>query len=179
MNFKNERSVNKRDFLLDHLEERNLDAKEALCLMLIDFFNQHHISISHDHLATKLKLSLEQVDELLSALQEKNYLSFGYDGKSVQFDISGIFEEEVREKPMLFDGSIFDLFEREFGRPITQLEMERMSEWLRIYDSEWIILALREAIVQDKINFNYINKILMNWEKDGKCNKNEIRGMKQ
>ena len=38
MNWWQERCVNRRDFILDHLEERDLNTKEALCLILIDFF---------------------------------------------------------------------------------------------------------------------------------------------
>ena len=60
MNWWQERCVNRRDFILDHLEERDLNTKEALCLILIDFFNQYQISISHERLAEKLKLPLEQ-----------------------------------------------------------------------------------------------------------------------
>lgn len=167
MNWWQERCVNRRDFILDHLEERDLNTKEALCLILIDFFNQYQISISHERLAEKLKLPLEQVDELLSALQDKGYLHFGYNGNRIAFDIDVVLEESKPET-LLFHENLFALFEKEFARPISQREMERLSEWLHLYDEELIVLALREALIQGKTSFDYINRILMNWKAEGK-----------
>ena len=46
--------------------------------------------------------------------------------------------------------------------------MERLSEWLHLYDEELIVLALREALIQGKTSFDYINRILMNWKAEGK-----------
>lgn len=64
--------------------------------------------------------------------------------------------------------NLFALFEKEFARPISQREMERLSEWLHLYDEELIVLALREALIQGKTSFDYINRILMNWKAEGK-----------
>ena len=138
---------------------------ETVCLLLIDFMNQFQLGVNHEQIAEKMKLSFEQVDELFESLQAKGYLEYTYDGKGIQFDISGIFHEETPAP--LFQQNVFDLFEKEFSRPITQPEMQMMSEWLRMYESQVIIYALREALIQGKKNFSYINRILENWKAEG------------
>ncbi|MBQ1340852.1 MAG: DnaD domain protein, partial [Erysipelotrichaceae bacterium] len=36
------------------------------------------------------------------------------------------------------------------------------------YDDKIVIKALREAVIQEKLNMNYIDRILDNWSKNGK-----------
>ena len=66
---------------------------------------------------------------------------------------------------MDFDQSLFDVFEREFARPLSQLELQRMSEWMGKYDQRLILYALREALLYDKRSFDYIERILAEWKK--------------
>ncbi len=50
------------------------------------------------------------------------------------------------EKSLAFDQSLFDLFESEFGRPLSQMELQRMADWLKDYEQKLICYALREAL---------------------------------
>lgn len=67
-----------------------------------------------------------------------------------------------QEKPTLFE-----LFETEFKRPLTQVELVRLSDWSREYDQQLIIYALREAAINEAYSFNYIDKILCEWKRKG------------
>lgn len=67
-----------------------------------------------------------------------------------------------QEKPTLFE-----LFETEFKRPLTQVELMRLSDWSREYDQQLIIYALREASINKASSFNYIDKILCEWKRKG------------
>ncbi len=161
-----ERYIDRRAYLLDHFEELSLNCEEGMAILLIDFMNEHHIAISHNILAEKMKLDGAQVDELLSRLTQKGYLQITYQDKRVVFLIDGIFETPKR--PALnFDQSLFDLFEEEFARPLTQRELQRMSDWMHEYDQKLIVYALREALIYDKRSFDYIERILMEWHKRG------------
>lgn len=66
-------------------------------------------------------------------------------------------------------GTIFVLFEQEFGRPLSPFEIERINSW--IDDDEiapaLIKAGLREAVLMGKLNFNYIDRILRDWKKKG------------
>lgn len=159
-----ERYINRRDWVLENLEELTLNSEEALTILLIDFLNEHNLNISHGILAEKLKKSSDEIDNLLSTLTAKGYLQIGYQDKKIVFSIDGVFASQ-QEKTLAFDASLFDVFESEFGRPLSQIELQRMSDWMQMYDQKLIQYALREAVMYDKKSFDYIDRILMEWKK--------------
>lgn len=163
MNWWNQKFVNKRDYILDRFEDLSLTCEESMLLLLIDFMNQHQIPISYHVLANKMKLKMQDIDYLLTKLSEKEILKIDYSHKEVTFSIDGIFE--IEKKEILFDEDLFHLFEDEFSRMLTQIEMQRMSMWLKEFEKKQIIYALREAILYEKRNFDYIERILQDWKK--------------
>ena len=54
-----ERFIDRRSWILDHLQELTMNSEEALTILLIDFMNEHDMNISHGVLAEKLKKDLE------------------------------------------------------------------------------------------------------------------------
>lgn len=159
----NENYIDRRGYIYEHLQDLALNGEEALTVLLIDFFNQHNINIDHAILAHKLKKDNSEIDELLSALTAKGYLNLVYENGKISFNIDGIFESEQSAKTP-FDESMFNLFEHEFGRPLSQKELERLSEWAQNYEQKLIIYALREAMIYNKKSFDYIERILMDWK---------------
>ncbi|MEK8129777.1 DnaD domain protein [Paenibacillus filicis] len=63
---------------------------------------------------------------------------------------------------------IFSIFEREFGRPLTPMELESIAGWLdKDGHPETLILAgLKEAVFAGKIHFRYIDRILLEWQRN-------------
>ncbi len=66
-------------------------------------------------------------------------------------------------------GTIFVLFEQEFGRPLSPFEIETINVWL---DEDQLMpalikAALRESVLMGKLNFKYIDRILREWNKKG------------
>lgn len=64
--------------------------------------------------------------------------------------------------------NLFHIFEQEFGRPLSPMECETLNQWLDQdgYSSELIIAALREAVFCNKVNFRYIDRILLEWQRN-------------
>lgn len=62
---------------------------------------------------------------------------------------------------------LFELFETEFKRPLSQVELQRLSDWSREYDQQLIVYSLREASINNAYSFNYIDKILCEWQRKG------------
>ena len=151
---------------MDHLDELSVSAEETLVLLLIDFMNEYQISVSHQVLAKKLKKSDDEIDDILSRLSAKGFLNLELRDGRIIFEIDGIFEGE-QEKPIAMDTSLFDQYETEFGRPLSQMEMQRLAEWTNTYHQKMIIYALREALTYDKKSFDYIERILIEWKKRG------------
>jgi DNA replication protein len=159
--------VSHRDWVLDHLELLGLDAKETVVILMIDFCNEHQVAISLDLLAKKCSLSEEELNEVLSVLAAKKYLSIKASAKGISFNISGLFETETAHREAVLDSSLYDIFEQEFGRTLSPVEMQKISEWNRTNDKKLILLALREASAYQKKNFAYVDKILSDWKQKG------------
>ena len=63
--------------------------------------------------------------------------------------------------------SLIDSFTNELCRPITPIEMELVIQWEKDYSSELVKLALKEAVVNNKRTFKYIEAILVSWKGKG------------
>lgn len=61
--------------------------------------------------------------------------------------------------------SLFALFEQEFGRPLTPMEIETISGWLDKdrHPEALIVAALKEAVFAGKLHFRYIDRTLLDW----------------
>lgn len=148
---------------MEHIKELNLDEKEFMLLMMIDFFNEQQRTITLESLSNACNMELRCVDETLSGLCLKRYLQIVPDQGKVNFKMDGIFEQQEAKPDTL---PLFTTFEQEFGRPLTQKETMMLSEWMRQYQQDLILYALREAAIYRKLNVNYIDTILSNWEKN-------------
>lgn len=63
--------------------------------------------------------------------------------------------------------AVFQSIEQEFGRTLSPIEMESISQWLDIdhYSPELIQLALKEAVLSQVYNLNYMDRIISTWYK--------------
>ena len=137
--------VDRRTWIIDHLQDLVLEPKEILVVLLIDFFNQQHISIDHELISEKLKISV--------------------DG-SLIFNIEGIFELSKTSDTSI-DRSLLEQFEMEFARPLSSTEMQRIIDMASMYDERRVICALNEAVCNEVCDLNYIERILQNWQQKG------------
>lgn len=64
--------------------------------------------------------------------------------------------------------SLYTVFEKEFGRPLSPFECETLAMWMEEdHHSDIIKAALRESVISGKLNFRYIDRILFEWKKNG------------
>ncbi|MEA4876126.1 DnaD domain-containing protein [Anaerorhabdus sp.] len=159
--------VNHRDWVLDNLELLGLSMQEALIVLLIDFFNINQLPITIDILAKKTGCDQDEIDKVLSILVAKKYLEIRATNKKVSFILDGLFDTEVSRTQSALNSSLFELFEEEFGRPLSNSEMMKLSDLVKTMDSKLIVYALKEASMYQKVNFNYITKILQTWNEKG------------
>ncbi len=63
---------------------------------------------------------------------------------------------------------IYFIFEKEFARPLTPMEGETIAAWVDTdgYPRELILLALKESVFAGKLNFRYIDRILLEWQRN-------------
>lgn len=76
-------------------------------------------------------------------------------------------KKEVDQSSLLATEQVYNSIEEEFGHPLSPIEMETIDSWLKEdhYAPELINAALREAVLSRAYSLKYMDKILLNWEK--------------
>lgn len=64
-------------------------------------------------------------------------------------------------------GNVYEAFEKEFGRPLSPMESEKIVEWLdkEKYRPEMVLESLKRAVLRGVFNLNYVDRILLEWQK--------------
>ncbi|NMM54185.1 DnaD domain-containing protein [Paenibacillus aquistagni] len=77
--------------------------------------------------------------------------------------------------------NLFEIFEKEFGRPLSPMEYETIGGWIDDdrYSQALILLALKEAVFAGKIHFRYIDRILLEWSRNKITTTEEARAYTQ
>ena len=111
-----------------------------------------------------------------SSLTAKGLIStnISKDGDRVSEEISldGIYKiaaSNINKKVIKnTEKNIFELFESEFGRPLSPMEYEFINAWINSGMNEDLIReALKEATYNGVSNLRYIDKIIYEWTKKG------------
>lgn len=127
-------------------------------------------------LASCLTISVEQCMEIIRKLMQRNLLTIVQkenelgqltEAYSLLLLWKKLYTETKQEENE--EGTIFILFEQEFGRPLSPFEIETISVWLDEdkMKPSLIKAALREAVLMSKLNFKYIDRILREWKRKG------------
>ncbi|WP_107838940.1 DnaD domain-containing protein [Metasolibacillus meyeri] len=71
------------------------------------------------------------------------------------------------DAPQTEISEMYAMFEQEFGRLLSPMELTNISNWLDEdhHSPELIKAALREAVIGGKLSLRYIDTILLNWKK--------------
>lgn len=152
---------NRRNWLLDNAQNLSLNSEELLLCLLIDFLNEQDQTINYEILGAKLSLDKDKVDEIVQHLVTRGLLEIYVTETGVKYDIHHIFElvDEYNED---ISDDIFQAFEDSFTRPLSPMELAKLSDFIADYSKEDILEALRSADAYRKLNMSYIEKILKN-----------------
>ena len=163
-----------RPFLFKIIKENNLDINETL--LLIYLTNQEHPELDLKLINSITTLTDEEIIIAFSSLTGKGLISTSItkDGDRVieEIDLDGIYKiaasninkKEVKKQ----EKNIFELFEKEFARPLTPMEFEFINAWINSGMNEDLIKeALKEATYNGVSNLRYIDKIIYEWTKKG------------
>lgn len=103
-----------------------------------------------------------------SKVNDQNQLSEAYSLEPLWQKIFNPPEEKNKEVEDHI-GTLFILFEQEFGRPLSPFEIERVNSWLDDDKCSPALIkaALRESVLMSKLNFKYIDRILHEWKRKG------------
>jgi DNA replication protein len=171
------------DYLLKHVKDLNLDLEEFL--LLVYLINQKElVMFDVNSLSSKLYIESNRILELISSLNEKNYISIEMkktNGVIEEFISTELFYNKIEgillsSEEESSNNDIYSLFESEFGRTLSPTETEIISNWMESDISEELIKeALKEAILSGVHNLRYIDKILLEWTKKGYKDASDIK----
>jgi len=60
---------------------------------------------------------------------------------------------------------VYKAFENESARPLSPMEIERISGWIDEVGTDLTVEALRRSVLSGSFNFKYIDKIILGWKK--------------
>lgn len=163
--------------LLTSLTSLHLNEQELAVILQLHRYLYHNILFpTPNDLAGYLTITEEECANILRSLIQKGMLSIEQvkneqNQLSEVYSLNPLWERVYTMEPNheYSDGTIFILFEQEFGRPLSPFEIETINVWL---DEDKISPALikaglRESVLMGKLNFKYIDRILRDWQQKG------------
>ncbi|KAF1296033.1 DNA replication protein DnaD [Enterococcus sp. JM4C] len=129
---------------------------------------------SLDKLESKNFLKIETFTDAQGKKRDRYNLSYTFEKLSILEEQDKFKTEQKNEKDSIKE--LYRSVEQEFGRPLSAIEFQRIGEWLEVdhYSSELIQLALREAVLSQAYNLNYIDRILLSWERKNIKTKQQV-----
>jgi len=170
--------------ILTSAKDLNINAEEILVISLILSYEEPKVNF--EKYASILAMDKLKVMEIISNLEERKLLNIDVitneEGKKEEIiSLNLLFNKllnivlDKEEEKKEFSTSIYEMFEREFGRTLSPMEYEIITGWLEAnFTEEIIICALKEAIYNGVSNLRYIDKILYEWNKKGYKSKMDI-----
>lgn len=181
------------NLLLTHYHQLGLSNQEFLLYLQL----LHHQQSGSDfpdlfEISQRIGVPNEEIYGILEGLLGKQMIRLvttqNHQGKMVDaYDLTPIYDrlshylmslvkQSDQQKKETGIQELFELFEKEFGRPLSPIEMETINMWIQEdkYDLEIIRLGLREAVLNQAYSLKYIDRILLGWERKNLRTKDQI-----
>lgn len=166
-----------RFLLIEYYKKIGLKETEFAVVMVIDhLLQQGNTFVTADLLQLKMNLSVDEIDGILVTLLNKGFLEFDNENNVMKTTIKPLrkrlyqaFQVALLERQKIDDhieqnDNIFVTFQKELGRSLSPVEIQRIREWLSYgYNETTIIDALKEALSKNKKSIRSVDKILLKW----------------
>ncbi|MER1988530.1 MAG: DnaD domain-containing protein [Solibacillus isronensis] len=167
-----------------HYSELNIQDDEALIILHLLTFEQEGIDFpTPNDLMQRTNFQLTAISQIIQRLMQKGFVEISQStdesGRLAEkYSIYPLWErlldllqskaqQQVSSANKLDEAKIFQLFEQELGRLLSPMEIETIGMWMDLdqHSPEIIKAALKEAVLADKVNLRYIDRILIEWKK--------------
>lgn len=170
--------------LFQHYKAISMTDEEALVIMHLIAFQTEGTSFpTPQQLMQRSTLSTNAISTILQRLMQKGLLEIAQmkDQKGIIYETFSLYplwerltervqlDEQaiIEQKETNEEGELFSMFEAEFGRLFSPMEIETIGKWLD-EDGHSVALikqALKEAVLAGKMSLKYIDRILFEWQK--------------
>jgi len=170
--------IQNRDIVIPRLlfmNFKNIGLTEQELILVIYIMNTSNI-FNPKQISNDLNITLNNVMELMEELTAKGIIKLELKKigniRNEYINLDGLYEKITfkilnKEEPEK-QSNIYSIFEEEFGRTISAMEIEIINAWIDNGTSEeTILLALKEATYNGVSNLRYIDRIISEWSKKG------------
>ena len=152
--------IDRRTYLLEIFESTAFSDSDMMLILMMDLLNEQSDNVTIEELGKALKRNDAEILEALNRLSTEGWITINVTSKSFSYSLDPIFElKPVKD----ISQTLFDKFEEQMARPLTSTELNKLGNWMQLYEEDMIEAALREAVIYQKLSFPYINKILETW----------------
>lgn len=179
--------------LIAYYPQLQISDAELLLIIQLEAFGQRGETFpSNEKIAANTNLTVTDVGNLIQHLIDQNYLTIeqttdSQDKIGNQYSLNKLYEaldhyidqniliknkqnktsrvaDNLENNPINY---LSRKVEIEFGRYLSPIEREEVSQWLSVdhYSPDIIELALREAVLSQAYSLKYIDRVLLNWQR--------------
>lgn len=169
------------NLILLHLQDLEMSSDEFLLYCNLKMFQEQQVFFpSTQQLMINTGFSEGQIYQLVQIMIQKHFIKI--DSQTVKgqkyqdyYDLSPIYQvllgEQFNSRTSANLNDIQTLFQKievEFGRPLSPIEQQTIQAWIvdDHYSVPLIMLALKEAVLNQAYSLKYMDRILLNWEKN-------------
>lgn len=169
------------NLILLHLQDLEMSSDEFLLYCNLKMFQEQQVFFpSTQQLITNTGFSEGKIYQLVQSMIQKHFIKI--DSQTVKgqkyqdyYDLSPIYQvllgEQLNSHTSANLNDIQTLFQKievEFGRPLSPIEQQTIQAWIvdDHYSVPLIMLALKEAVLNQAYSLKYMDRILLNWEKN-------------
>lgn len=157
------------------LNYKNIGLTEEELILIMYIMNTSEI-FNPKQISNDLNITLNNVMETMENLTSKGIIKLELkkigNVRNEYINLDGLYEKLTfkilnQEEPEK-QSNIYSIFEEEFGRTISTMEIQIINAWIENGTSEeTIVLALKEATYNGVSNLRYIDRIISEWSKKG------------
>jgi len=173
--------IDYRYLLVDTYKSLGLSEQDLALLLVVDnILKEQPTLITAELLALKMNIDIKELDKMLVSLMNRGFLEF-VNAECSSSLVTSIqptykrladnFVKEVITSSTLEDNksklqevsNIYGIFERELGRSLSPVELEKIREWVSMGSSEEMIIdSLHEAQTKSKrVTIRQVDKIIL------------------
>ncbi len=179
-------AIDWRMILVDNYKKLGLNENELSIILVTNSLIQKGVGfITPDIIALKMTLDFQSIDTCFTNLIKKEILTLeGTNNLNISIEplkkkLIEIFYDELKEETSSSankeQDDIFVLFETEFGRALSQFEVNTIKDWFEQGNNAATIKeALNVATLAKVKTIRYIDKVLLEWKRREDLAKNGI-----
>lgn len=167
--------------LLEFYKTLNIKEEELAVILMVDhYLAQKEKFITADLLAIKMNYKTSEIDKILVNLVTKKFIEYDTSSanikttlkplqkklyKQFQIHMAKVNETKQDETKSNSFKNIFEIFEKQFARVLSPVEISLLHSWIdNGHSDEEILSALNEAFNHNKKSFKSIDKILLKYQ---------------